>query len=307
VPQQALLEALLQEALALQSFDWQAGVTVSGLLRRPHPAGSSAEGRICGVRLADGRCLEADLVIACDGRDSQLRQAAPLPLQQRGAPLDLLWFQLPAEAVAEPQPDPIAGFHTLVGGGAIASACRGATGELQLGWLLRPGEPLPRRSAREWAEAIASLAPPPLAALLRRQADQLSGPQRFRVQVGQARRWHVPGLLLLGDAAHPMSPIRAQGINMALRDSLVAARELLASENNPIALDQACQRIERLRRPEINRLQQLQLAEARQGHWIGHNALLRHSLALGAPLLGPVARAVWMKRQRPLREGAVWL
>jgi 2-polyprenyl-6-methoxyphenol hydroxylase-like FAD-dependent oxidoreductase len=117
----------------------------------------------------------------------------------------------------------------------------------------------------------------------------------------------VPGLLLLGDAAHPMSPIRAQGINMALRDSLVAARELLASENNPIALDQACQRIERLRRPEINRLQQLQLAEARQGHWIGHNALLRHSLALGAPLLGPVARAVWMKRQHPLREGAVWL
>ena len=307
VPQQALLEALLREALALQTFDWQAGVTVSGLLRRPRPAGSSAEGRICGVRLADGRCLEADLVIACDGRDSQLRQAAPLPLQRRGAPLDLLWFQLPAEAVAEPQPDPIAGFHTLVGGGAIASACRGATGELQLGWLLRPGEPLPRRSAREWAEAIASLAPPPLAALLRRQADQLSGPQRFRVQVGQALRWHVPGLLLLGDAAHPMSPIRAQGINMALRDSLVAARELLASEGNPIALDQACQRIERLRRPEIRRLQQLQLAEARQGHWIGHNALLRHSLALGAPLLGPVARAVWMKRQRPLREGAVWL
>lgn len=307
VPQQALLEALLQEALTRQSFNWHAGVTVSGLLRRPPSATGSGTGRICGVRLADGRCLEADLVIACDGRDSPLRRATPLPLQRRGAPLDLLWFQLAATAAADPQPDPIAGFHTLVGGGAIASACRGATGELQLGWLLRPGEPLPQRSAREWAEAIASLAPPPLAALLQRQGDQLSGPQRFRLQVGQARRWHVPGLLLLGDAAHPMSPIRAQGINMALRDSLVAARELLASEGNLSALDQACQRIERLRRPEIHRLQQLQLAEARQGHWIGHNTLLRHSLALGAPLLGSVARAVWMQRQRPLRDGVSWL
>ncbi|MFM2122658.1 MAG: hypothetical protein RLZZ589_1095, partial [Cyanobacteriota bacterium] len=115
------------------------------------------------------------------------------------------------------------------------------------------------------------------------------------------------GLLLLGDAAHPMSPIRAQGINQALRDSLVAARELLNAPALAGGLDQACRRIEGLRRPEIERLQALQLAEARQGHTIGHNPLLRHGLAWGAPVLGPLARAVWIARQRPLREGAAWL
>jgi len=39
--------------------------------------------------------------------------------------------------------------------------------------------------------------------------------------------WYAPGLLLLGDAVHPMSPIRAQGINMALRDVIVAANHLV--------------------------------------------------------------------------------
>jgi 2-polyprenyl-6-methoxyphenol hydroxylase-like FAD-dependent oxidoreductase len=302
VPQQALLEALLEAARPLAGFDWQPGVAVSGMLRTG--TGASPGGRICGVQLADGRRLEADLVVACDGRDSALRRAAGLPLQRRGAPLDLLWFQLPASEEEE-APD---GFLTLVGGGAIASACRGATGELQLGWLLRPDKPLPQRSPREWADAIAALAPPALADLLRRHGEALSRPQRFTVQVGMAERWHIPGLLLLGDAAHPMSPIRAQGINMALRDSLVAARELLnAGDAAAAGLDQGCARIERLRRPEIRRLQALQLAEAQQGHWIGHTPLLRHGLAVAAPVLGPLARAVWLRRQRPLREGAVWL
>jgi 2-polyprenyl-6-methoxyphenol hydroxylase-like FAD-dependent oxidoreductase len=297
VPQQALLEALLAQAMALPAFQWQPGVGVSGL----HHHG----GRVRGVQLSDGGALEADLVIACDGRDSSLRQAAGLKLHTRGQALELLWFQLPGAA------GPPEGFLTLVGGGAIASACRGARGDLQLGWVLRHGEAIPQRTPEAWAEAIANLAPPELAALLRQQGAALSGPQRLRVQMGMARRWQRPGLLLLGDAAHPMSPIRAQGINMALRDSLVAARELLRSlqccEGLGQQLDEACLSIEALRRPEIARLQGLQLAEARQGHWIGHNALLRHGLALAAPVLGPVAQAVWTARQKPLREGAVWL
>jgi len=293
VPQQLLLEAMLAEAGSLHGFTWQAGVAVSGLVY--------AGQRVAGVRLADGRTLAADLVIACDGRDSPLRQAAGLELVPRGQPLELLWFQLP-ECRADLQ-----GFLTLVGGGAIASACRTAGDALQLGWLLRHGEATPQRTPQAWAERLAALAPPELAALLRARGEALSRPRRFRVQVGLAPQWQRPGLLLLGDAAHPMSPIRAQGINMALRDSLVAARELLTGAAGQADLDQACRRIQTLRRPEIQRVQSLQLAEAQQGHWIGHQPLVRHGLALAAPLLGPLAQAVWTARQKPLREGVAWL
>ena len=306
VPQQQLLEALLQKALALPSFSWLPGQAVLGLLE---------DSRVRGVRLRDGRTLEGDLVIGCDGRDSTVRRAAGLPLQGLGAPLELLWLVLPRPAMEGVDGDGVpAGFLTLVANGAISSVCRGASGDLQLGWLLEPGEATPQRSAMEWAEAIATLAPPSLANLLRQQGSQLMAPQRFSVQMGLATRWHRPGVLLLGDAAHPMSPIRAQGINQALRDSLVAAQELgqaaaaMADEQQRLQrLDQACAAIEARRRPEIQTLQALQLDEAQQGQRIGHSALLRQGLAWASPALGPVARAVWSARQRPLREGAVWL
>ena len=119
-------------------------------------------------------------------------------------------------------------------------------------------------------------------------------------QVGMAERWQQPGLLLLGDAAHPMSPIRAQGINLALRDSLVAAEQLLGGSSD---LDRAARAIERLRRPEVRAMQRLQRAEARQGHWLGRNRILRSGLIQGRAITGVLAKRVWTARQRPLRDG----
>src|SRR3546814_20147390 len=69
-------------------------------------------GRICGVatRDPDGNKdeIRADLVVACDGRDSALRAqmmqsangpaANKLALDEYGAPIDVLWFRLPRRA-----------------------------------------------------------------------------------------------------------------------------------------------------------------------------------------------------------------
>jgi len=38
--------------------------------------------------------------------------------------------------------------------------------------------------------------------------------------------WHKPGLLLIGDAAHVMSPVGGVGINYAVQDAVVAANVL---------------------------------------------------------------------------------
>jgi len=295
VPQGLLLEALLREAQRHPGLRWLPGQAVRGLLEA---------GRVHGVQLADGQQLEADLVVACDGRGSALRQAAGLELHTSGRGLELLWFTLPAaDGIGPQQADPaVPGFMTLLAGGAIGSACRGALGELQLAWLLKPGQAPPRRSPEQWAEALAQLAPEPLAERLLHRAAQLSTPQRVSVQVGLAPRWWRPGLLLLGDAAHPMSPVRAQGINMALRDSLVAAQELLAAQG-PGQLDGAAARIQRRRLPEIRRMQDLQSAEARQGALLGHSGLLRQAALVASPLSGPLAAQLWRRRQRPLREG----
>ena len=46
------------------------------------------------------------------------------------------------------------------------------------------------------------------------------------VESSRCPRWYRPGLLLIGDAAHVMSPIGGVGINYAVQDAVVAANVL---------------------------------------------------------------------------------
>ena len=307
VNQPALLEALLLQAQSCPSFALERGQPVSDLLWH--------QGRVAGVRLRDGRHLDAELVVACDGRASLLRQKAGLELVKGASPIDLLWFQL-----ACPVPSPLQGsFTTLVGPEGVFSAFDSAGGGLQLGWVLDKGERVPTHSTGDWIERMAQLSPPELAAWLRQWQNGLGDPSRLAVQVGLAERWWIPGLLLLGDAAHPMSPVRAQGINMALRDAWVAGARLLPllkpapgpsqpgappTETTAItALDAVLAAIEAERRPEITTLQALQAAEAARGDRLRRQSWLRNGLALAAPLVGPAIAAHWSHQQQPLRQG----
>jgi 2-polyprenyl-6-methoxyphenol hydroxylase-like FAD-dependent oxidoreductase len=75
------------------------------------------------------------------------------------------------------------------------------------------------------------------------------------------RNWSVPGALVIGDAAHTMSPVGGQGINIALRDAVVAANHLvpvLQGGTDPVALDAAAALIGVERMSEITQVQMLQ-------------------------------------------------
>jgi 2-polyprenyl-6-methoxyphenol hydroxylase-like FAD-dependent oxidoreductase len=103
-----------------------------------------------------------------------------------------------------------------------------------------------------------------------------------------------------------MSPIRAQGINMALRDVLVAANHLiplLKQHAGQEALDHAIAQVQQERSPEILRVQQLQAEEAAQADKLSNSALLRWGVSQFTPLLSYPVRWSWLRRQRQLRQG----
>ena len=162
---------------------------------------------------------------------------------------------------------------------------------------------------KDWASESVGSAPAWLAEHFVAHRDEIEGPTRLNVLVGCAPAWITPGVLLLGDAAHPMSPVRAQGINLALRDAVVAANHLvpvLREGGGPEALDAACRAAQAEREPEVARAQKLQRREAagqgdaRSGSWrfeltkclarrMGHHRW---------------AQAAWLRHQHDLRFGS---
>ena len=66
------------------------------------------------------------------------------------------------------------------------------------------------------------------------------------VRVDRLRRWHRPGLLCIGDAAHAMSPIGGVGINLAIQDAVAAADRLAAPLRDNRLTDENLQQVQRL-------------------------------------------------------------
>ena len=294
VSQPHLLGAIIKQAEAYSQFEFIQGEPVQDIL--------SEGDRISGVKLSSGREIIADLVVAADGRNSLLRKKAGINLTKLQNKIDILWFKLDSGALLESKNI----FYSIIQGKDAFGLFRASSGQLHIGWGLHSDDNYDWKQV-DWAKKLAATSPPWLAEHIWQHQTSLTKPMLLSVMVGRCDRWSIPGLLLLGDAVHPMSPIRAQGINMAFRDAIVAVNHLVPLLSNSGAnlsqIDEVLPLIQQEREPEIIRIQKLQGQEMAQAELLHSNSFVRWGARTFAPLIRPGVRTSWLRRQKQLRQG----
>jgi len=216
-PQSKFLEFIITEAARYPGFRLRMGASVHDLIQE--------NGVVAGVRYQtsgnEGE-VRARLTVGADGRHSRVRKLAGIEPVKTSAPMDVLWFRLPR---LPSDPESSSGLLGRVGAGRTL-AIIDRHDYWQVGLVFGKGRYQEVRSAGLEAlrKVVVELEPHFAEHVLTiqdwRQLALLSVESSF------CRRWHRPGLLLIGDAAHVMSPVGGVGINYAIQDAVVAANVL---------------------------------------------------------------------------------
>lgn len=211
VPQWHFLDFLADAAGGLPTFSLKMRAEVTQLVK--------SGPRIVGVHAdtADGPLeVRSRLVIGADGRDSAIRADAGLAVQDIGAPIDVLWFRVPKAEATEEKPLFNAGPGHIV-------VCIDREDYYQCAFVIPKGgaDTVFGNGIDAFRVAVARAAPH-LRSGLDAVAD-FDAVKLLTVLIDRLTRWSKPGLLMIGDSAHAMSPIGGVGINLAIQDAVAAA------------------------------------------------------------------------------------
>ncbi|RRO16354.1 FAD-dependent oxidoreductase [Saccharopolyspora rhizosphaerae] len=214
VPQWDFLDMLAEAGKAEPTFTLRMNTEATELIQEG--------GLVRGVRYrtAGGETgeLRATLTVACDGRKSFVRDLPELGLRDFPTPMDVRWFRVPREPG-----DPVGAVGSIRDRSFLVQIDRGDY--FQMASIIHKDTDAADRQ-RPISEFNAELT---------EQVPWLSGRELvtgwdevklLHVTLDRLRKWHVPGLLCIGDAAHAMSPVGGIGINLAVQDAVAAARYL---------------------------------------------------------------------------------
>lgn len=234
IDNRSLMLALEEHAAAL-----------SGLVRFDDEAESVViEADDVAIRTASGQFVSARLVVGADGRHSLCREAAGIAVMRRELTQTALTFNV---GHARPHRNVSTEFHTPHG----PCVCVPLPGDRSsIVWVAAPAE----------AERLRAMSDDELSAAVEKQSHSILGrmtvePGRnlFPLAIERPKSFARDRIALVGEAAHVVPPIGAQGLNLGLRDAADIAKlagEAIAAGQDPGA-PEVLKRYDRARRPDI--------------------------------------------------------
>jgi 2-polyprenyl-6-methoxyphenol hydroxylase-like FAD-dependent oxidoreductase len=275
MPQPIFLEALRRKAAGFPSFQCWMGAKATKLIEE--------NGKVVGVSgLRHGKEafeIRADVVVAADGRYSTVAKLGGFEIEYEHHDFDVIWFTI------EQPPGWASTFYVSLGD------VRGLMlpkypHHIQAGLVLPTGEWKRWRDegVAKVADRIRRFDP-----IFTEIADSLRDFKPFFPLEGLIRlmrEWSRDGLLLIGDAAHTMSPVGAIGVNVALATAAVAAQVLYPHFGHGPIGREVLQEVQRLREADVRTLHRFQLGA--QGVLLGQgsrNAIVKWLAQAAIPLI----------------------
>jgi 2-polyprenyl-6-methoxyphenol hydroxylase-like FAD-dependent oxidoreductase len=165
--------------------------------------------------------IRADLTIGCDGRHSIVRQCANLEVEEIGAPMDVLWFRAGKRASETESV-----FARVETGKMLVTFDRGDY--WQCAYVIAKGQydAVKARGLDAFRGDVIGMAPILKSGLS--DVKTWDDVKLLTVAINRLKRWTLPGLLCIGDAAHAMSPVGGVGVNLAVQDAVATANLLAA-------------------------------------------------------------------------------
>jgi 2-octaprenyl-6-methoxyphenol hydroxylase len=218
---------------------------IAGLTRFDDEAATvSPQDDFVTIHTGQGKTLSARLVIGADGRQSLCREAAGIDVKRRELRQSALTFNI---GHSRPHRNISTEFHTPQGPCVFVPL---PGNRCSVVWVAEPRE----------AERLIALSDSELSEAAEKQSHSILGrisvePGRhlFPLAIEQPRQFAQNRIALVGEAAHVLPPIGAQGLNMGLRDAADLAeivRQALAMGEDP-GSSSVLDRYASARRPDV--------------------------------------------------------